>query len=230
MRQAAPLFTTASHWIFDLDNTLYPSHCQLFAQIDQRMTAFIGMALKLAPQEARTLQKRYYLEHGTTLSGLMAVHGIPPGEFLAFVHDIDLAAVAPNPRLGQLLRALPGRKFVFTNGSCRHAENVLDRVGIADQFELICDIEASGYIPKPRPEAYSRLIARTGIAPRTAVMFDDIARNLDPAHGLGMTTVWIRTETDWSAGQGTEGGDHVHFTADDVTQFLETVVPQAALM
>ena len=32
---------TADVWVFDLDNTLYPRDCDLFAQIDVKMKAFV---------------------------------------------------------------------------------------------------------------------------------------------------------------------------------------------
>ncbi|HTN60981.1 MAG TPA: pyrimidine 5'-nucleotidase, partial [Devosia sp.] len=39
-----PLPHTLSHvtdWVFDLDNTLYPRSCNLFAQIDVRITHYV---------------------------------------------------------------------------------------------------------------------------------------------------------------------------------------------
>ena len=212
-------------WIFDLDNTLYPSACNLFAQIDRRMTLFIAEQLKLEPEAARIIQKAYYHSHGTTLSGLMEVHGIEPLAFLEFVHDIDLAPVAADPALAAALSRLPGRRLVYTNGSRAHAERVLDKLGIAPLFEAVHDIVASEFQPKPRPAAYDDLVKRHGIAPKSAAMFEDIARNLEVPHALGMTTVLISGEKPWERGEDWHPPAppaHVHHVAEDLARFLAT--------
>ena len=110
------------NWIFDLDNTLYSGSVSFFDQIDRKMTEFISRYLKLNPTDARTIQKDYLAEYGTSLSGLMAVHGMDPAEFLDYVHDVDLSLLKPNPLLRQKIAALPGRKFIYTNGSRGHAK------------------------------------------------------------------------------------------------------------
>ena len=109
-------FAHVSEWVFDLDNTLYPHHVNLFSQIDRNMTAYVAELLKLDHDEARALQKRYYHEHGTTLQGLMIHYGISPDEFLERAHAIDYSALKPHPELGEAIKALPGRKFILTNG------------------------------------------------------------------------------------------------------------------
>src|SRR5690606_770011 len=137
-----------------LDNTLYPAECNLFAQVDQRMGEFISIYLDIPFAEARKLQKGYYRSYGTTLSELMAVHGLKPEKFLEYVHDIDVSAVERAPRLGAAIETLPGRKFIFTNGSRRHAENVAGALGILEIFDDIFDIGTADYIPKPDIAAY----------------------------------------------------------------------------
>ena len=121
-------------WIFDLDNTLYPVSCRLFDQIHARMTRFIADRLELTTETALAVQKTYFREHGTTLRGLMTVDRIEPDDFLAFVHEVDLSCVPRDPILVAALSALPGRKIVHTNGSRRHAERVLDHLGITELF------------------------------------------------------------------------------------------------
>src|SRR5258708_3085161 len=97
-RERCPLGAVET-WIFDLDNTLYPASCRLFDQVQLRMTEFICERLSVSPEEAAELRRTYFREHGTTLRGLMTRNDIDPHEFLAFVHDIDLAAVPPDPPL-----------------------------------------------------------------------------------------------------------------------------------
>jgi putative hydrolase of the HAD superfamily len=208
-------------WVFDLDNTLYPASCNLFDQVSRRMGSFIQETFGLDPEAARAKQKQYFHDHGTTLRGLMTVDGIDPAAFLAYVHDIDVSVLPPMPQLEAALAALPGRKVVFTNGSVPHAERVMTRLGIERHFEAIWDIVASDYVPKPDPAPYARMIERHGIAPDRAAMVEDMAKNLRPAHDLGMTTVWVRTELAWALPDGEDA--HVHHVVDDLTDWLAGV-------
>jgi len=205
-------------WIFDLDNTLYPASCRLFDQIHARMTRFIADRLDLTLEAALTVQKAYFREHGTTLRGLMTVDRIDPDDFLAFVHEVDLSCVPQNPVLVSALSALPGRKLVHTNGSRRHAERLLDHLGIALSFCGIVDIAVADYEPKPALAGYHELLRRHQVAPATALMIEDMARNLVPAATLGMTTAWVRNPIDWAAAGSR--GDHIHHVVDDLGCFL----------
>ncbi len=205
-------------WIFDLDNTLYPASCRLFDQVHARMTAFIADRLKLSAEDALAVQKTYFREHGTTLRGLMTVDGIDPYDFLGYVHEIDLSCVSADPVLVAALAALPGRKIVHTNGSERHACRLLDHLGISGSFCGIVDIAAAGFEPKPHLAGYHELLRRHEVAPRTALMVEDMARNLVPAASLGMTTAWVRGTVDWAA-DGAEGG-HIHHMVEDLGSFL----------
>jgi putative hydrolase of the HAD superfamily len=205
-------------WIFDLDNTLYPASCRLFDQVQRRMTEYISDRLALSSDQAAELRRFYFREHGTTLRGLMTVDRIDPHEFLAFVHDIDLAGVPPDPDLVAALRRLDGRKIVHTNGSQRHAERLLDHLGLSDAFCGIIDIVAADFAPKPALAGYRLLLRRHAVAASTALMIEDIARNLAPAAELGMTTAWLRSEADWAAEAA--DADYIHHVVDDLAAFL----------
>ena len=65
-------------WLFDLDNTLYPARCNLFAQIDVRIGRYIADWLKVDVDEARRVQKQYWRDHGTSMRGMMSLHGVDP--------------------------------------------------------------------------------------------------------------------------------------------------------
>lgn len=215
-------------WVFDLDNTLYPADCDLFSQIDKRMGAFIADAFDVSLDEAHVLRQRYYAEHGTTLAGLVQLHGISPHAFLDYVHDIDLAVVAPAPELGAAIDRLPGRKFVFTNGSRGHAEAVAAKLGVLDRFEDIFDIHALQYIhPKPTREAFDRFLKAHGIAAPRAVMFDDLPHNLETAHAVGMTTVLVDCRaTGRPEHQGNEWTvlpAHIHHSTEALAPFLTAI-------
>ena len=214
---AAPSGADLAHieaWIFDLDNTLYPSSSCLFDQVSQRIGTYIENLFDVDRTEARRLQKNYFRDYGTTLRGLMLKHGMEPGPFLEFVHDIDLSPLSPSKTLEAALARLPGRKLVFTNADVPYAERVMARLGIDHHFSAIYDIEAADWIPKPFPDAYQRLTVRHAVDPVRAILFEDILRNLEPAAALGMATVWVRNDGAWSF-----SGDE-RITPDYVTEDL----------
>ncbi|MEC7831192.1 MAG: pyrimidine 5'-nucleotidase [Pseudomonadota bacterium] len=182
------------NWIFDLDNTLYSPEEEIFSQIDERMTTFITDKFKVDDEEAFNIQKKYFLEYGTTLSGLMKKNNIDPDEFLEFVHDIDLSILEPNKELNEIISGLPGKKFIFTNGSKKHAENVLRKLEMNKLFDDIFDIKDSNFIPKPNKDAYVNFIRKMGIDTKHSIMFEDIARNLQPAKDLGIISVLIKRD------------------------------------
>ncbi len=178
-------------WLFDLDNTLYPAECEFMALIEARMTEFMQRETGLPRAEARALQMRYLHEHGTTLAGLMAHHGIDPELFLDEVHDVSLDALQPDPELAEALARLPGRRLIFTNGDARHADRVLGRLGLQDQFEAVFHIASADYVPKPNPGTFQRMIKAHAVDPTRTAFFEDSERNLAPAATLGMTTVLV---------------------------------------
>ena len=212
----------ADAWLFDLDNTLYPATIDLFGQIDIKMRAYIAGFLGLDLDAAYALQKRYFEEYGTSMRGLMDRHGMDPTPFLAQVHDIDVSVLDPAPALSEALAGLPGRKLVFTNASVAHAERVLRRLGIDQHFHDVFDIVAAGFRPKPEPAIYRKLVDRHLIEPRRTVMVEDMARNLAPAAALGITTVWVRTGSEWGA-FGAEA-TAIHYVVEDLTSWLTAVV------
>lgn len=213
-------------WLFDLDNTLYAPSCQLFDLIDKRMTYFISESLSLSVQEARALQKQYFQCYGTTLRGMMGQHNTDPDDFLQFVHAIDYGRVPPNPGLVEAIRALPGEKIICTNGTRSHALNVLKRLGDENLFEHIFDIKDADYVPKPQREYYDMLVRHFGPEPDKAIFFEDIAENLKIPHTLGMRTVWMVNDHQWSSRGSDES--HVHHSVEDLTVWLSRWLKGAA--
>lgn len=222
-------FAHVTEWVFDLDNTLYPHHSNLFSQIDVKMTAYVSELLQLPRDEARALQKELYKEYGTTLNGLMTRHGIDSDDFLNKVHNIDYSWVDPNPALGEAIKALPGRKFIFTNGDRGHAERTARQLGILDQFDEIFDIVAAGLTPKPARETYDKFVGLHRVDTPNAAMFEDLARNLSVPKAMGMATVLIvprNFEPTFSEiwEQDPTFEDDVDFVTDDLTSFLNTIL------
>ena len=205
-------------WVFDLDNTIYPAASSLFPRVARRMTEWIMDHFELPEDEAAELKTRLFRQYGTTMRGLMEEYKLPSDGFLSYVHEIDLSDVGYDAVLDEGLKALPGRKHIYTNGTVRHAERILEAFGIRQHFDVIFDIVASDHVPKPHPAPYDVFVARSGINPATSVMVEDMARNLEPAAALGMQTVWLVSDLEW-ARQGADE-DYVQFIAKDVKDLL----------
>ena len=216
-------------WVFDLDNTLYPHHLNLWQQVDDRIRAYVSDFLKVSKDEAFRVQKDYYKRYGTTMRGMMAEHGMKPDDYLEFVHQIDHSPLTPNPALGAALSSLPGRKLILTNGTRKHADAVMKKLGVHEHFEDVFDIVAAELEPKPSTITYERFLERHDVDPAKAAMFEDLARNLEAPHALGMTTVLVVPEGQrevFREGWELEGRDaaHVDHVTDDLAGFLEKIV------
>ena len=218
-------FAHVETWVFDLDNTLYPHHLNLWQQVDERIRDYIARFLKVTHEEAFRLQKDYYKRYGTSMRGLMTEHGMQPDDFLDFVHQIDHSPLEPNAALGAAIEDLPGRKLILTNGTRRHADAVLARLALDRHFDDVFDIIAAELEPKPSPQTYDRFLKTLRIDAGKTAMFEDLARNLAIPHALGMTTVLVVPERtrevfreDWElAGHDAPHVDHV---TDDLVGFL----------
>ena len=221
-------FAHVTDWVFDLDNTLYPHHIDLFAQIDRNMTAYVANLLGLEHDQAKALQKKYYYDHGTTLAGLMMHHDIDPHDFLEAAHEIDYSPILADPGLADAIKALPGRKFIFTNGTVKHAEAAARNLGVLDHFEDIFDIVAADYVPKPANATYDKFASLHRVDTKNAAMFEDLPRNLAVPRALGMKTVLILPEPGhkglerWE--EFDEGDTNLDFVTNRLSDFLRAVV------
>jgi len=222
-------FTGVDTWVFDLDNTLYPHHVNLWQQVDARIGEFVSAYLKISAAEARVIQKDYYLRYGTTMRGMMTEHGVRADDYLAYVHKIDHSPLEPNPTMGAAIAKLPGRKLILTNGSTDHADAVLARLGLATHFEAVFDIIAAELEPKPALATYQKFLRDHAVDPKKSAMFEDLARNLVVPHQLGMVTVLVVPDGSrevvreaWEL----EGRDaaYVDHVTDDLTGFLQGLV------
>jgi putative hydrolase of the HAD superfamily len=221
-------FAHVESWVFDLDNTLYPHHL-LWQQVDDRIRSFIVDFLKVSPDEAFRVQKDYYKRYGTTMRGLMTEHALDHNEYLEYVHEIDHSVLEPNPPLGAMLQKLPGRKLILTNGTRKHADAVMSKLGIHEHFEDVFDIVAGELEPKPSARMYERFLEKHDVDPVKAAMFEDLARNLTVPHAMGMITVLVVPTPDnkvvreaWEL-QGRDD-PHIDHVTDDLTGFLRQVL------
>ncbi|MDA1197768.1 MAG: pyrimidine 5'-nucleotidase [Proteobacteria bacterium] len=209
------------YWLFDLDNTLYSGDTKVFNQVDKKMSFFISKKLNVNLEEAKKIQKNYFQEYHTTLNGMIKNHNINAEEFLQYVHDVDLNFLKKDLNLQNELTKLMGKKYIFTNGSKAHASNVTKRIGIENLFDGVFDIIDSDFIPKPSIEPYKKIIQKYGIEPDYCIFIEDIARNLKPAHELGMKTVWIKNDEPWAAEFSNE--DFIDYKTDNLSDFLSKI-------
>lgn len=179
-------------YIFDLDNTLYPESLNVFGLIDQRINRYMHEKLRIPEPEVDVLRRHYWKVYGVTLNGLMIHYRVDPEDFLHYVHDVDLSHVLkPNQKLRRALKGINSNKVIFTNGSSRHAENVLSALGIEDIFQDVFDVRVASFKPKPFLEPYLKVLEAMNSEGRDCVMIDDIPENLKTAKGLGMKTILI---------------------------------------
>ena len=222
-------FSHISDWVFDLDNTLYPSHCNLFVQMDVRITHYVMKVTNKEFDEARLCQKHYYREYGTTLRGLMSEHDIDPEDYLSDVHDIDYSSIPPNPQLGELISRLPGRKHIFTNGDVPHAQRTLAALNMSGRFDGIFDIAHADFVPKPEAGPYEKFLQNHEIDPTNAAMFEDMPRNLEVPKNMGMSTVLVipvgkgkSVREKWEL-EGCDG-EHIDHVSDDLNLFISAIL------
>ncbi len=177
--------------LIDLDNTIYSESSKIFSQIDVKMKSFISAKLKVSKEEAYMIQKKYFMENGTTLRGLMLYHNVDPENFLKYVHNINLDSINKNFALKEQMKKFKGRKIIFTNGTLEHATRVLKKVGVFEEVNNIFDIKDANYIPKPDKITYKKVVNKFNLIPHNTIMIDDIKVNLVTAKKLGIRTVLV---------------------------------------
>ena len=228
-------FAHVTTWVFDLDNTLYPPDSGIWPLINERITLFLADLFGLDGQSAQALHRHYYLRHGATLRGLVEEEIDAAERFLEFVHDIDRSVLKPNPALAREVARLPGRKLIFTNGSRNHAILTTRQLGLDGLFEDAFDIMAAGLTPKPEEAAYQAFFERYRVDPRSAAMFEDVARNLSVPRARGMTTVLVTAKPGQDDHRQPRDRRNVHagsaladVVTDDLGSFLARLNDQLA--
>ena len=180
-------------WLFDLDNTLHNASAHIFPHINRNMTDYLVRHLALERSQADALRMHYWKRYGATLSGLVRHHGTDPDHFLEQTHRFEhLDSLMVFERaLGHLLRHLPGRKIVFSNGPHRYARAVIAAMGIGRYFDDVFGIEQMRYHPKPGIQAYRALLRDHRLVAPRCILVEDSAENLRTAKRLGMKTVFV---------------------------------------
>ena len=212
------------NWIFDLDNTIYDIKAGLFVKISERITEYIMTKLSFTREEANLVRSDMYKKYGLTLTGLMREYKIDPDEYLDFIHDFMHPELKYEKQLKLSLKNLSGRKFIYTNASQDHAENILSAMGIEAEFEKILDIKATQYVPKPDPKSYEIMLKSFGIFSNqveNSIFIEDTAKNLKPAKLLGLKTVWMENERNLEDYK--ENAKYVDYKYSDLKSFLNDI-------
>ena len=214
--------------LLDLDGVCYGSHNgypleKVFGMVSKRMTLFIQEKLNLGEKEAKELQTNYFYKYNTSLNGLMLHHNIIGDEFLKFVHDIDISFMKEDKVMRDELKKLDMKKFIFTNGSAEHAENILTHLGVYDLFgrDKVFDIKDAGYKPKPEAETFDSMVKKFGIDPKKTIYIEDIAKNLSIGHERGCTTVWLINDEHF--GKMDSDKDYISHKIENLSLFLKEI-------
>ena len=212
------------NWIFDLDNTMYDINLGLFKKISNRITDFIMSKYSLDIDQARKIQKEYYLKYGLTLRGLIVEKKLEPDEFLDYVHDVEHPELKKNDQLISKIRILEGKKIIFTNATSKHAKKILKILELEHDFDQIIDIKDLEYIPKPDKRSYKKLLECLNLNKENldkTIFFEDTVKNLIPAKELGITTVWIKNsinEKDFM-----KNCNFIDYSFNNLNEFLDTI-------
>ncbi|MAR79544.1 MAG: pyrimidine 5'-nucleotidase [Rhodospirillaceae bacterium] len=222
--QEEQIFTNVksiNYWVFDLDNTIYRSNTNLFLQVEKKIGTFVANYLNIEIKDAKIIQKNFFYKYKSTLNGMISEYNINPESFLDYVHDIDYSILKNDEKFNDLLSKLPGNKYIYTNGSTKHALNVLESLGITEQFSGIFDIQNAKYKPKPDLETMKTFLEKFSIKPSNALMAEDMPINLKPAHTLGLKTLLIETEYNW---QKEKNLNYIDFKSDDLQKWLKKII------
>ena len=213
--------TKIKYWIFDLDNTLYSGQTKVFSEVDKKMSSFISKKFNVDIAEAKKIQKEYFYEYGTTLSGLMKKKDVNPNEFLEFVHDIDISWLPKDNFLKEELIKIKDKKYIFSNGSHAHIENVTNQLGINGLFDGAFDITDADFVPKPHLDPYKKLIDKFNLDPKKSILIEDIAHNLKQAKNLGMKTCWL--ENDEAFAKKDADKPYIDYKINNLPSFLQEI-------
>ena len=207
--------------LFDLDGVLYKDLEAVFGQVSKKMTEYISKKLNLDLKKAKELQTNYFHKYNTSLNGLMIHHDIVPEEFLKYVHDIDLSFMKNDLILKEELENLKVKKFIFTNGSKEHANNITSHLGINDLFDGLFDIVDAEYSPKPTAKAFDLMIEKFKINPKETLYIEDIAKNLSIGKERGTITAWLINNEYWGKKESEE--EFIDFKIENLSLFLKEI-------
>ena len=190
------------HYLFDLDETLYPPDTGLWPVLAGRINIFMQNRLGISQESVIEKREFYYRTYGTSLRGLQADFGVDANEYLDFVHDVPITDfIHPDLQLQKALAGFSGEKNILTNANRHHTDRVLNALGVRDFFQRIIDVNDMEPYCKPQPEAFLKAMRIIGDDdPTNYLLLDDTVRKITAAHQMGMVAILVSPQPIAQAG------------------------------
>ena len=189
--------------IFDLDSTLYAPTAGITAGFSDRTLSFVSDFFNISREEARAKRLRNLPNFSTTLEWLQS-EGLTDVEgYLAYMHpESEADELEADANLRPLLESIDMPKSILTNSPLEHAERVLKKLNVADEFESICDIRDCNFKGKPYETAYRAALKKCGGTTDDSLFFDDQFKYVDGYAALGGVAVLVGTHNGTPLGTG----------------------------
>jgi putative hydrolase of the HAD superfamily len=173
--------------MFDLDNTLYSEKTGMEIHVVERINAFVAFYLGIPVSQAHLIRREGAKRFGTSLEWLVFEKGFsdPDAYFRAIHPEDEVDCVPEDPLLGKLLDSLPYEKLILTNSPMEHAQRILEKLGIQDRFAAVYDIRYNGFVGKPHPKSYLKVLEDSGLDVESTVFIDDLPKYIRGYQALG---------------------------------------------
>lgn len=183
--------------LLDLDDTLHNASKRIMPLINTGMARYLSGKLKLSLAEARSLAKRYYLEHGATVRGLISHHHSI--DYLDFLHQTHSGQdiyeqVEATPGLLGFIQAIPIPIYVISNGPQQYVQLLVEKLGIERYISRSYSIEDMDFHPKPSHLGFLSVLQKDNLNPGECLFVDDLPQNVAAATKLGMNSLWFNPE------------------------------------
>lgn len=205
--------------LFDLDGTLYPIENGYHTHVRQNLWRF--MSEKLGIEEPEKVWRPLFQKYNQTAKGLRVGGGyeFEHDDFWSFIRAGTKEFIQEAPAgVKSALESLPQDKYVFTNCNEKEAEEALSLLGISHHFKGVFGAASMGDSCKPDEEAFRGVLESIGADPRSTAMFEDSFKNLVAAKSLGISTVFIQSDTAREEGVNDSQLETVDAVVADVTE------------
>lgn len=210
------------YFFFDLDNTLYSKSHGIGQQMLQRICLYFQTRLNLPAEESAQLGRRYYLDYGLAIRGVIREFDIDPLDYDAFVDGgLEFGGdFGPPAGLLEYLRELRGvaHLWIFTNAGLFHARRVMGLLGLAHEecnsnahssslFDgiIYCDYAEPDFPAKPDRLAYERAMQCAGVQdPSRCLFVDDAPSNVLKAREMGWRAILLDEHNEYGHCDGVE--------------------------
>ncbi|CAA6656805.1 unnamed protein product [Spirodela intermedia] len=224
--------------LFDLDDTLYPLSLGIATACRDNIRDYMIERLGIDETKVPDLCFLLYKHYGTTMAGLRAIgYEFDYDDYHRFVHGrLPYDSLKRDPVLRTLLQSLPIRKvstlldlhdgiicFETVNPPASPSPSY-DPINPANIFDIVEHLSrpdsGADHLPetpilcKPSEDAMEQALKIAGINPRTAMFFDDSARNILAGKRIGLHTVLI------GSSHRSAGADHALESIHNIREAL----------